>query len=149
MTFRYISGLSIGASTGRIPTITGTTGTINCREPRYFDVNCLSGSYTPGLFLTDFLIHDSVLPYEVRGKIDNRAVCIGRGANFVVGNIYRATDIFGRTGNEDWLCVMPFIGVSGTYHLDNWTKGQTHLRSQVWQLDQIDYLLLRIYTEAD
>jgi hypothetical protein len=149
MCYRYTGGLGLSAGNVRLPNSTGTTNSVDCREPKYFEVNCLSGSYTPGLFLTDFGVREAASPNTFRGNVDNRIVCIGRGANFVVGNVYRATNVFGRTGNEDWLCIMPFLAIASvTYTVTNWTKGQNHIHSQAWPSDQTDYLLLRIYTEV-
>jgi hypothetical protein len=147
-THRYSSGLIPSFSSGRMPSTTGTTTSIECKDAKYFDINCLSGAYTTGLFLTDLLLHESGTPFHLRGKVDNRVLCIGRGT-FEVGKIYRATNVFGRTGNEDWLCIIPFMGSTATYTTVNWVKGQSHLRSQAWQPNQLDYILMRIYTEED
>ena len=135
----------------RRPTATGSTTLQDMGVIRYYDINCLTGSYTPGLFFTDLILRDnlSASGFPMRGKVDNRVVCLGRGSDFVVGQVYRANNIFGRTGAEDWMCVCPWMPSSQSF--TSWTPTNTFRRDvyKAWTLGQYDFLMIRIYTEAD
>lgn len=113
----------------------------------YKDITCLTGNYTPGLFLTDLLISYYINPTRpILGKVDNRVACMGRGL-FEIGKVYRATNVFGRTGTEDWLCMCPAI--PNTYVITNWSYGVDGSYTGAWKPNEFDYVLMRIYTEAD
>lgn len=111
-------------------------------EIKYFDIACQSGSYSAGTFVTDLPLFD--VEGNKFGVADNRCVCIGRGA-FEKGRTYQLTNVFGRTGAEEWICVGGHT--PATYSLGTWSVG-TPLPS-VWLPNELDYLLMRIYTEAD
>ncbi len=131
------------------PKVKATTQYHNCDRQEYFDISCTTGSYSAGLFLTDLVIHENFQTnniYAARGKVDNRVVCLGRG-NFELGKIYRATNIFGRTGDEDWICVGPMYPSSRTF--PNWVPGYGDGPFHVWKPGELDYMMVRIYTEAD
>lgn len=116
-------------------------------EFAYKDIVCLTGNYTPGLFLTDIVLTYYQNPERpILGKVDNRLACMGRGL-FEVGKVYRATNIFGRTGVEDWVCMCPAIPSS--YIISNWSYGMNGIYTGAWRPNEFDYILLRVKTEAD
>lgn len=116
--------------------------------PSYFPIACQSGSYSLGTFLTDLILHDDNGTQV--GKVDNRVACIGRG-NFEKGKVYQVNNVFGRTGNEEWLCTGPYVV---DVVLPNWEPGDdvtsdNKFQNAVWPVGEEDYLMIRIYTEAD
>lgn len=143
-------GSGVVTLNGNRPTLTGSTTSQEINLPRYYDIECTTGSYTPGLFFTDLILRDknNTDGYPMIGKVDNRVACIGRG-NFTIGEIYRATNIFGRTGTEDWMCVSNFMPSALT--INTWTPTPTFRNDyyKAWKLGEYDYLMVRIYTEED
>lgn len=113
---------------------------------KYYDIVLQNGEYTPGLFVTDFVFTDDF--FVKRGKADNRVLAMGRG-NFKLGQVYQITNAFGRSGTETWLCVCSLMPT--TYSTATWGLGaDTNLdRFKYWKPGEYDYLLMRVYTEAD
>lgn len=143
-------GTNFPSLIGRRPTITGTTSSQDIGEIKYYDIECLSGSYNPGIFFTDLILRDNnnTLGYPMVGKVDNRVACIARG-NCISGEVYRATNIFGRTGVEDWVCVSPFMPSTNT--INSWTPTTTFRNDyyKAWKLNEYDYLMIRVATYND
>lgn len=143
-------GSGITSLSANRPTITGSTSSQSMATIKYYDIDCISGSYVPGLFFTDLILRDddNNNGYLMRGKVDNRVACIGRGG-FIIGEIYRATNIFGRTGIEDWICVSNFMPSTNT--INNWTPTTTFRNDyfKAWKTNEYDYLMVRVYTEED
>lgn len=109
---------------------------------KYYDISCQSGSYVAGTFVTDLLLFDEV--GQEFGRADNRVICLGRGA-FEKGRIYQLSNVFGRTGAEEWICVGAYT--PNSYALGTWLPGQS--LPSAWSPNEYDYMLMRIYTEAD
>lgn len=146
------TSVSINSTYGGTARQTGLTTIFDLNRHHYYEIACQGGgSYISGSrLLHDFPVweNDSSLGFRFRGTIDNRVVCAGRG-DFKVGEIYRAENIFGRTGVEDWLCVCPRVPASLAY--TTWTPGMgnAYLRGGGWKPNEYDYMLVRLYTEAD
>jgi len=118
--------------------------------PRYYPINCVTGSYTAGRFLTDLILIDNSDPFQQVGKVDNRVVCLGRG-DFVKGRVYEVADVFGRTGIEHWLCFCAYTPSSMAF--PTWTPTTT-LSADKWLYwndanNETDYIMLRVYVEGD
>lgn len=114
-------------------------------ENVYYDIDCAVGSYTAGTFISDLIMVDE----ERRqvGKVDNRIACLGRG-NFQIGRVYNLVDPFGRTGSEQWLCVSYYT--PSTYTLPTWYPGLNRVDlMKAWKDGEYDFILVRVYTEAD
>lgn len=118
--------------------------------PKYYPINCITGSYTAGRFLTDLILIDSTDPFQQVGKVDNRVACLGRG-DFVKGRVYEVSDVFGRTGVEHWLCFCAYTPSSMSF--PTWTPTTT-LSPDKWSYwndanNETDYIMLRVYVEGD
>lgn len=113
---------------------------------KYYDITLQNGTYTPGLFVTDWVFIDG--NFVKRGKADNRVLALGRG-NFKLGQIYQITDPFGRVGTEEWLCISSLT--PGSYNSKTWTPTSIGSNEdfRFWSPNELDYLLMRVYTEAD
>lgn len=125
----------------RVPTQKALAGTNDTNYENllygYYDISCQSGSYTPGLFLTDYVFIKNSSPFTKYGKMDNEVACVGRG-NFELGRVYEATDVFGRTGVEYWLCIQRLVPDSVTINTGDAT----------WLPGELDFLMQRVFTEA-
>lgn len=129
---------------GYSPNIKGTNNN-RAHQIAYRDIACQVGNYTPGLFMTDFVLHENTTRRPL-GKVDNRVICLGRG-NFEKGRVYRANNLFGRTGPEDWLCANHLVPSS--YTIPSWTPGMSVDGIKAWAVNEEDFLMIRVYTEAD
>lgn len=132
----------------RRPNAKGSTGTVNMNVLRHLEINCQTGNYTPGFFLTDLVLQENNVAsnYQPQGKVDNRVACMGRG-NFEVGKIYRVTNPFDRIGTEDWLCCGRIFPSSYTFTA--WTPGSGNVDYHAWAPNELDFFMVRVYTEAD
>jgi len=128
-----------------IKPVTLNSSSVHVPVHGYMDLECSAGSATVPV-LTDFPLFRLSGDFRVfMGTADNRVVCMGRGI-FQAGRVYRINNCFGRTGEEDWLCVAPYT--PSTYNVANWTVGSDGSFTKVWKINEEDYVLIRVFTEG-
>lgn len=148
----YNAGTNLGFSTfeGYRPKQKGSGNDEQYLEYRYYDIVCQDATvYQSGnIFMTDLVLCDNVAPYNKIGKVDNRVVAMARGV-LEKGRVYQVSNVFGRTGNEEWLCMGHVNPLS--YTVPNWVMGANRPAKyyKFWQPNELDYVMMRIYTEAD
>jgi len=119
-------------------------------EYRYYDITCQDSTvYQSGdIFMTDLVLCDNFAPYNKIGKVDNRVVAMARGV-LEKGRVYQVNNVFGRTGTEEWICMGHVNPLN--YTVGNWVIGANRPAEyyKFWQPNELDYVMMRVYTEAD
>lgn len=148
----YNAGTNLGFSAfeGYRPKQTRSGNDEQYLEYRYYDIVCQDATvYQSGdIFMTDLVLCDNVAPYNKIGKVDNRVVAMARGV-LEKGRVYQVANVFGRTGTEEWVCMGHVNPLN--YTVPTWVMGANRPAEyyKFWQPNELDYVMMRVYTEAD